>query len=64
MSAFRYVSLCSIAALLYTGIVLIIEFPSFNEHYKDKNINTNFKSEPFYFDLYMFTGMSMNFFAF
>ena len=61
MSAFRYVSLCSIGALLYTGVVLIIEFPSFNEHYKS---DPGYKSKPFYFDLDMFTGCSMTFFAF
>jgi amino acid permease len=59
MSAFRYVSLCSIAALLYTGVVLIIEFPSFNSHFKDITY-----SKPFYFDFDMFTGCSMTFFAF
>jgi hypothetical protein len=61
MSAFRYVSLCSIGALLYTGVVLIIEFHYFNDHYKNVE---GFKSEPFYFDLDMFTGCSMTFFAF
>ena len=64
MSAFRYVSLCSIGALLYTGVVLIIEFHSFNDFNKNKENNKKFISEPFYFDLDMFTGCSMTFFAF
>jgi hypothetical protein len=29
MSGFRYVSLASIAALIYTGIVLLIELPEY-----------------------------------
>lgn len=33
MSAFRYVSLASIAALLYTGIVLIYDLPSYYKHF-------------------------------
>jgi hypothetical protein len=29
MSAFRYVSLASIGALFYTGVVLIVELPTY-----------------------------------
>lgn len=36
MSAFRYVSLASIGALLYTGIVLIVELP---EYYREFSKN-------------------------
>ena len=59
MSAFRYVSLMSIAALLYTAIVLIVELPGF---YKD-NVDTA-EYSPAYFDFNIFTGCSMTFFAF
>jgi len=36
MSAFRYVSLASIGALLYTGVVLLIELPTYYNANKDK----------------------------
>ena len=34
MSAFRYVSLASIGALLYTGVVLLIELPEFYSFFR------------------------------
>jgi amino acid permease len=61
MSAFRYVSLASIAALLYTGIVLIVELPKYYNHF----INHPKTDVRFgFFDLDMFTGCAMTFFAF
>ena len=59
MSAFKYVSIISIMALVYTAIVLIIEIP---EYWK-ANYPTA-KISPFYIDLNVFQGMSMTFFAF
>jgi len=59
MSAFRYVSLISIGFLLYTAVVLIVEAPGY---YRD-NIGTA-EMSPLYFDLNIFTGCSMTFFAF
>lgn len=61
MSAFRYVSLASIAALLYTGIVLLVELPKyFRTFVNDPKTDIRFG----FFDLDMFTGFSMTFFAF
>ena len=34
MSAFRYVSLASIGALCYTGVVLIIELPEYYNEFR------------------------------
>jgi amino acid permease len=59
MSAFRYVSLASIGALLYTGVVLIIELPAYYKHF-----STTADITPAYFDMNFFTGCSMTFFAF
>lgn len=59
MAAFRYVSLASIGALLYTAVVLIIEAP---EYYR-QNIDTA-EISPCYIDMNLFTGASMTFFAF
>mmetsp|Transcript_5608 Transcript_5608/g.9657 ORF Transcript_5608/g.9657 Transcript_5608/m.9657 type:complete len:123 (-) Transcript_5608:695-1063(-) len=59
MSAFRYVSLASIGALLYTAVVLVIELPSYYQQNKPSA-----EVEPAYFDLDIFTGCSMTFFAF
>lgn len=59
MDAFKYVSLLSIGALLYTGIVLIIEIPEYYQHF----IN-DAKISPAYFDLNMLQGCAMTFFAF
>jgi amino acid permease len=59
MSEFRYVSLASIGALTYTGIVLIVEIPEYYTHFKPKT------ALPIaYFDLNIFTGSAMTFFAF
>jgi len=59
MGAFKYVSIVSIMALVYTAIVLIIEIP---EYWK-----ANFPTadiSPLFIDLNIFQGMSMTFFAF
>ena len=61
MSAFRYASLGSIAALVYTSIVLIAEFPKFHNLTKD---NAEGKIAPVFWDLNLLTGASMTFFAF
>lgn len=59
MSDFRYVSLASIGALLYTGVVLICEIPEYYDHFKPK------VALPIaYFDLNIFTGSAMTFFAY
>ena len=59
MSDFRYVSLASIGALLYTGVVLLLEVPEYYQHFKPT------KSLPIaYFDLNIFTGSAMTFFAY
>ena len=49
MDAFKYVSLMSICALMYTGAVLIIEIP---EYWK-QNFKTA-KISPFYIDFNIF----------
>lgn len=59
MSAFRHVSLASIGALLYTGIVLIIELPSYYDQF-----SVGAQNEPAYWDLNIFKGCSMTFFAY
>ena len=59
MSAFRYVSIASILGLFYTGLVMGIDLPG----YYQENIKTAEKAA-FYFDMNMFTGCSMTFFAF
>ena len=59
MSAFRYVSMASIGALLYTAVVLISEAPS----YYRANID-DAEYSPVYLDMNLFTGASMTFFAF
>jgi amino acid permease len=61
MSAFRYVSLASIGALFYTGVVLIYELPSF---YKYFSIAADTEIVPAYWDMNFFTGCSMTFFAY
>jgi|TARA_B110001450_G_scaffold248681_1_gene265150 amino acid permease len=59
MSAFKYVSIISIMALVYTAIVLIIEIPEYwRANYPTAEI------APMYLDLNVFQGMSMTFFAF
>ena len=59
MSDFRYVSLASIGALLYTGLVLICEIPEYYAHFKP-----NQAPPVAYFDLNIFTGSAMTFFAY
>ena len=59
MSGFRYISFASIFALIYTGIVLLSELPSYlNQNYENADI------VPFYFDWNFFTGASITFFAY
>ena len=59
MSDFRYVSLASIGALLYTGVVLLVEVPEYYQHFKPK-----IALPIAYFDLNIFTGSAMTFFAY
>jgi len=59
MSAFRYISIASIVALIYTGIVLLAELPAY---YKEFKPTADIK--PIYVDLNLFTGCSMTFFAY
>lgn len=59
MSAFRYVSLASIGALFYTGIVLIAELPAYYNEFKPIS-----EVRAAYWDLNIFTGASMTFFAY
>lgn len=61
MSAFRYVSLASIGALLYTGVVLIVEVPKYFRANKQKE---GVKIQFAFLDLDVFTGCAMTFFAF
>ena len=63
MSAFRYVSLASIGALFYTGIVLIAELPAYYKEFKPKSSNDS-EIVAAYWDLNIFTGASMTFFAY
>ena len=59
MSGFRYISFASIFALLYTGLILIIELPSYAKaNYESANM------VPFYFDWNFFSGASITFFAY
>lgn len=59
MSAFRYVSLASIGALFYTGVLLIIELPSYYKHF-----SLTAEIVPVYWDMNFFTGGSLTFFAY
>lgn len=63
MGAFRYLSLASIGCLMYIAILLFIEMPDRLDH--SLNINKE-KAEivPAYFNLDIFSGASMTFFAF
>lgn len=61
MSAFRYASLASIGSLVYVGIVLISELPKYSANNKTAGVN---KIAPLFLDMNIFTGASMNFFAF
>lgn len=59
MSGFRHISVVSILALLYTGIVIFAELPSYISKNYDKAV-----IKPAYFDLDFFTGACITFFAF
>ena len=59
MSSLRFVSMASIIALIYTGIVLIIEVPEYYGYFKNVA-----NMEPWCIDLNLFTGCSMVFFSF
>ena len=59
MSAFRYISLASLGALLYTGIVLLAELPAYYAEFSTKS-----EIVPAYIDMNIFTGCSMTFFAY
>ena len=61
MSAFRYASLASIGALVYVGIVLLVELPKYHKWYWQP---AQGHISPFYFDMNLFSGANMNFFAF
>jgi hypothetical protein len=61
MSAFRYVSVLSIVALFYTGIVLTIQMP---DYYRYNTQRPNFVNKAFYFDWDLLSGAAMNFFSF
>ena len=59
MSGFRHISVVSIFALLYTGIVIFSELPAY--------INKNYESATIveaYFEMDFFTGASITFFAY
>lgn len=59
MSGFRHISVVSILALLYTGIVIFAELPGYiDKYYHDATI------VPAYLDLDFFTGACITFFAF
>lgn len=61
MSAFRYASVISILCLIYTAVVLIVEMPEYISYHKEKK---DVEVEPIYWNLDLFTGASMCFFAF
>lgn len=59
MSGFRYISFASIFSLIYTGIVLYAELPSYiQQNWEDAKI------VPFYFDWNFFSGATITFFAY
>lgn len=59
MSGFRYVSFASIIALFYTGIVLLIELPSYiSKNYSPDHI------QAFNFNLDFFGSAAKTFFAY
>jgi amino acid permease len=59
MSGFRHISVVSIFALLYTGMVLFVELPAYiHKNYEHAEI------VPAYFDWNFFTGASITFFAY
>ena len=59
MSAYRYVSMFSIGALVYTGIVLIIELPEYYSYFV-----TRVDNPAYYIDLNLFTGCAMTFYSY
>ena len=62
MSGFRHISVVSIFALIYTGIVLFVELPGY-AHYASEHPD-QFKVEYAWFDWNFFTGASITFFAY
>ena len=61
MSGFRHISVVSIFALIYTGIVLIAELPEYINAYRKI---PGVKIEYAWFDWNFFTGASITFFAY
>ncbi len=61
MSGFRYVSIASIVALIYMGIVLLIELPEYFQYYH--NVEGK-QIEWAHFDLNLFGGAAITFFAY
>ncbi len=65
MSGFRHISVISIFALIYTGIVLICELPEYIKAYRNPNPNLPIvEVEYACFDWNIFTGASITFFAY
>lgn len=59
MSGFRYISLASIVALVYTGIVLLIELPDYAKaNYSSERCNA------FIIDMGIFKSAAITFFAY
>ena len=59
MSAFRYISIASIVSLVYTAIVLLAEHPEYYRYYQPTAV-----MKPVYWDLNLFNGCAMTFYAF
>ena len=59
MSAFRYVSLFSIGALAYTGVVLLAELKEYYDYFSQRS-----EIHAARWDLNIFTGAAMTFFAY
>lgn len=64
MSGFRYVSMVSMASLLYMGLVLVIEMPMYAAYYLDPNNPKPRKIVWFIFDINFFTSAATTFFAY
>jgi amino acid permease len=62
MSGFRHISVISIFALIYTGIVLLVELPGYIK-YTGEHPDI-YKIEYAWFDWNFFTGASITFFAY
>ena len=62
MSGFRHISVVSIFALIYTGIVLFVELPSYAKYASEHR--AEYKIEYAWFDWNFFTGASITFFAY